>query len=352
VTPGQFQTRIKKGSVPAASLLLGPEAYERRRIKDALLATVPEGSVTQHDLAEVTIAEIVDDARALSLFAAERLIWVVNAELALPRGKVAAAEDEGDGDSPAGAADAAPLAAYMKDPTPGVTLVFEAIRYDFEGDDKRKQDRVRKFYASLPDVVELHKYSAQDARAEAETLVRNAGFRMDAAALDLLIEALGADIARVAVEIEKLSLFAGKRAIGVDDITELVPDARATTIFALVNALGRRDRARSLAILDTLTREGEYLPLALAFLSSQFRMALVAREAGLKSSQAIQGHFSRLGVPMWGSRAEQVYQTVSKFTQPQMERAIKLIYAADKGLRDARPDDRIVMETFITELVR
>ncbi len=147
---------------------------------------------------------------------------------------------------------------------------------------------------------------------------------MDPAALDLLIEALGADIARVAVEIEKLSLFAGNRVIGVDDITALVPDARATTIFALVNALGRRDRARSLGILDTLTREGEYLPLALAFLSTQFRMALVAREAGLKNSSQIQGHFSRLGVPMWGSRAEQVYQTVSKFTQPQMERAIRL----------------------------
>ena len=155
----------------------------------------------------------------------------------------------------------------------------------------------------------------------------------------------------MAVEIEKLSLFAGDRVIGVDDITALVPDARATTIFALVNALGRRDRARALGILDTLTREGEYLPLALAFLSTQFRMALVAREAGLKSSQQIQGHFSRLGVPMWGSRAEQVYQTVSKFTRPQMERALGLIYQADKGLRDARPDDRIVMETFIMELV-
>jgi DNA polymerase-3 subunit delta len=174
---------------------------------------------------------------------------------------------------------------------------------------------------------------------------------MDPAALDLLIEALGAEIARVAVEIEKLSLFAGNRAIGVEDIAALVPDARATTIFALVNALGRRDRARALGILDTLTREGEYLPLALAFLSTQFRMALVAREAGLKSSQQIQGHFSRLGVAMWGSRAEQVYQTVGKFNKPQLERALGLIYKADKGLRDARPDDRIVMETFIMELV-
>ena len=209
-----------------------------------------------------------------------------------------------------------------------MTLVFEAIRHDFEGEDKRKQDRVRKFYAAIPDVVELQKYSPQEARAEAESLIRQAGFRMDPAALDLLIEALGAEIARVAVEIEKLSLFAGDRVIGVEDITALVPDARATTIFALVNALGRRDRARALGILDTLTREGEYLPLALAFLSTQFRMALVAREAGLKSSQQIQGHFSRLGVPMWGSRAEQVYQTVSKFSKPQMERALGLIYTS------------------------
>ena len=350
MTPAQFQVRVKKGTVPAATLLLGPEAYERRRIKDALLGTVPADAVSQHDLGELTLAEILDDARALSLFASERVIWVVNAELALPRGRVAD-DEEGESGGAAGGGDAAPLAAYLKDPTPGVTLVFEGVRHDFEGEDKRKQDRVRKFYGAIGDVVELRKYSPQEARSEAEALIRLAGFRMDAAALDLLIEALGAEIARVAVEIEKLSLFAGDREIGVEDIAALVPDARATTIFALVNALGRRDRARALGILDTLTREGEYLPLALAFLSTQFRMALVAREAGLKSSQQIQGHFSRLGVAMWGSRAEQVYQTVSKFNKTQMERALGLIYKADKGLRDARPDDRIVMETFIMELV-
>jgi DNA polymerase III subunit delta len=352
MTPGQFQVRVKKGTVPPAVLLLGPEAYERRRIKDALLATVPADAVTQHDLAELTLAEILDDARALSLFSSERLIWIVNAELALPRGRGAAADDgEGESAGAPGGGDAAPLTAYLKDPTPGVTLVFEAIRHDFEGEDKRKQDRVRKFYSAIPDVVELQKYTPQAARNEAESLIRRAGFRMEPDALDLLIDSLGAEIARIAVEIEKLSLFGGDRVIGVEDIAALVPDARATTIFALVNALGRRDRARALGILDTLTKEGEYLPLALAFLSTQFRMALVAREAGLKSSQQIQGHFSRLGVAMWGSRAEQVYQTVSKFNKPQMKRALGLIYKADKGLRDARPDDRIVMETFIMELV-
>lgn len=355
MTPAQMMARIKKGELAPAYLLLGPEAYERRRIKEALIARMlgdagRENGFTQYDLGDVNLAEVLDDARALSLFAADRVIWVTNAEAALPRGRAAAAaEEDGDGESGA-SGDAAPLAEYMKDPSPGVVVVFEAIRFDFEGDDKKKLDRVRKFYSAIPDAVELQRYRVEDAMQEAQGLVRKAGFRIETPALGLLVEALGADIARIAVEIEKLALFARDRAVTEDDITSLVPDARSTTIFALVNALGRRNRGQALAVLDTLTREGEYLPLALAFLSTQFRMALVAREAGLRSAQQIQSHFSRQGVPMWGSRAEQVYQTVSKFSKEQLETAMVLIFEADKGLRSARPDDRVVMEQFVMKL--
>ena len=346
MTVPQLIARVKKGGPPPAVLLLGPEAYDRRRLKEALTAAFPEGSVTQHDLSELTLTEVLDDARSLSLFASERLIWIVNAEAALPRGKVSSDDDEGDG--PAG--DAAPLGAYMKDPTPGAALVFEASRFDFEGEEKRKQDRVRKFYSAIPDVIELRRYASHEARRETEALASRAGFRLDDAALDLLVEALGADIARIAVEIEKLSLFAGNRTVTIEDISALVPDARSTTIFALVNAVARRDRVRALEFLDTLTRDGEYLPLALAFLSTQFRLALVAREAGLKSGSQVQSHFTKMGVPMWGSRADQVYQTAAKFSKAQLERAMKSIFEADRGLRDARPDDRIVMEQFILRM--
>jgi len=354
VTSAQLLARVKKGAAPAVLLLLGPEAYQRSRIKREMAALVPEGAVTEHDLTQVTLAEVLDDARSLSLFAADRLIWVANAEAALPRGRAAAAEEEGEtetGGSGGAASGPGALAAYVRDPTPGAVLVFEASRYDFEGDDKRKLERAAKFYSAIADVVELRRMAAQEARREAEVLAAQAGVSLDADALDLLVEALAADLARIAVEIEKLALYAGGRKVEVDDIAALVPDARASSIFALVHALGRRDRARALEILDTLTREGEYLPLALAFLSTQFRLALAAREAGLKSAGQIQGHFTRLGIPMWGSRAEQVYQTAAKFGQPQLERAMKLIFETDRGLRDARPDDRVVMEQFILKLV-
>jgi DNA polymerase-3 subunit delta len=212
VTPGQFVARVKKNAAPPAALLLGPEAYERRRIKEALTALYAPDAIVQLDLAENTLAEALDDARSLSLFASERLIWVVNAEAVLPRGKSAAAEED-DGEGGGGAGDAGLLNEYLANPTPGVAVIFEASRFDFEGEDKRRQDRVRKFYGAIGEVVELRRFTPADARREAEALVRAAGFRMGPDALDLLVEALGADIARIAVEIEKLALFAGGREV-------------------------------------------------------------------------------------------------------------------------------------------
>src|SRR5579864_7992620 len=126
MTPGQLLARLKKNDLPAGILLLGPEAYQRRRLKEALTAAFPEGAMAEHDLNETALAAILDDARALSLFAADRLIWVLNAEGALPRGR-----SEEDGESEGAAGDAGTLADYLRDPTPGVTLVFEAMRYDF-----------------------------------------------------------------------------------------------------------------------------------------------------------------------------------------------------------------------------
>jgi len=352
MTPAQFLARVKRNEIAPAYLFLGAESYQARRSREALLDRVlgPEGrenGLTQYDLNESSLAQVVDDARSLSLFAAQRVIQVSNAEDALPRGRSV----EDDEDAGPGASSATELAEYMKDPSPGVVLLFEATRYEFEGEEKKKLERVRRFYSAVSETVELQRLSLEEAGREAQALALRAGISIEPAALDLLVEALGGDVARISVEIEKLSLFgAGGRCISIDDISELVPDARSTTVFALVSALGRRDRARGLGLLDTLCREGEYLPLALAFLSTQFRLALVSKESGLRSSQQIQGHFSRAGVPMWNSRAEQIGQTVSKFSKAQLERGLKLIFAADRDLRSARPDDRIVMERFVLDL--
>ncbi len=359
MTPAQFLARVKKNDIPPVILFLGQESYNRRRCREALTAACalePE----QIDMAESSLAAVIDDARAMSLFASERLMIAKAAETAMPRTSRAAAvaDDDGDDDDDAGAAtsgkraaasgEEALLAAYVKSPTPGVTLVFEATRWDFDGDDKTKTERVRKYYGAITEVVEFRRFTPDEARMELDRMARAAKIVLEPAAAEALVEALAADVGRIAVELEKLRLYG--KPITAEALPLLVPDARQSTIFALVNALGRRDRARSLEALDSLVREGEYLPLALTFLAGQFRMALVAKEANIKGSSQVQSHFQRAGVPMWGSRAEQIALTASKFSKVQLERGLSLIFDADRDLRSARPDDRTVIENFVVRL--
>jgi DNA polymerase-3 subunit delta len=230
-------------------------------------------------------------------------------------------------------------------------LVIDCARYEFEGEDKARLERAEKFFSMVQAKVEFRPYSPEAARSLTQRLAKEAGLQLGLAELALLLEATGGDASRIAVEIEKLRLFAGTgRKVTAEDIAALVPDAQATTIFVLVAALGRGDRARSLEVLDTLSREGEYMPLALTFLATQFRMALAAREAGLRGAGPIQAYFNKIGVRIWPERARQIEQTVEAFPKARLERAVQKVFEADRALRDARPDDRVVMEEMILAL--
>ncbi|HLH40301.1 MAG TPA: DNA polymerase III subunit delta [Bryobacteraceae bacterium] len=341
MTPDQFLDRLARQGPAAAYLFLGNEPFQRERARRALLEAAlgagdRESGFSHHDLDEETLASALDDARSLSLFAARRVIWISSAEAALPRG-------EAEAETPA-------LAEYLREPPPGTVVVIECSRYGFEGDDKSKMERVRKFYSAIPAQVEFHPYSPEAARAAAQKMARAAGLQLGLAELAVLLEATSGDVARIAIEIEKLRLFAGERKVTEQDIATLVADAQSSTIFALVAALGRGDRRRALEILDTLSREGEYMPLALSFLATQFRMALAAREAGLRNASQIQAHFTRLGARMWPQRAREIEQTVQAFPKERLKGAIVKLFEADRALRDARPDDRLVMEELIFEL--
>ena len=346
MSPEIFLRSLLKQEPAPAYLFLGPDAFERDRCRRALTdrRLTPEGreeGLTRVDLDETTIAAVLDDARSFSLFAPQRLIWVASAEAVLPRGRAVEEDNAGLQE----------LKAYMRDPSPGVTIVFDCQRFDFEGEDKAKLERVQKFYAAIPDHVEFRRYTVESARRVAQDLAKHNSLQIGTAELGMLVEALAGDAARIASEIEKLSLYAGTaRRITAEDIALLAPNAQETTIFALVAAMGRGDRRRSLDALDTLLRDGEYLPLALTFLSTQFRLALVAQEAGLKNPQQIQTWFTRQGVRVWRDRAEQISQTVSAFPAGKLQLAVEKISEADRALRDARPDDRVVMEELVFSL--
>jgi DNA polymerase-3 subunit delta len=347
LNPDQFLSKISKQPLAPAYLFLGQEGYQRRMCKEALLERALPGDARSSgfshiDLENATLTEVLDDARSLSLFSSDRVIWAAGAELALPR-RLAAADSEESGPS-----SASELAAYLKAPTPGTVLVFESSRYDFSGDDRPKLERVEKFFAAVPAVVEFRHFTPESSRFLAQTLARKFSLKLAGAELVTLLETTAGDANRLESEIEKLSLFVGSgRAVTAEDLRAMVPNAAQTTIFALVNALARRDRPQALEALDILVRDGEYLPLALTFLSTQFRLALAVREQRITSVPQAQSLFQKMGVRMWRERAEQIVSTAGIFKAEHLAKAIALIYETDKKFREGYKDDRTTMETLV-----
>ena len=262
MTPEQFLARLAKNGPEPAYLVPRPgsvraDALPPRAARRRFAARKErENGFTRHDLDRTPLAAALDDARALSLFASRRVIWLAGGRSRSPscaprprRQEDADAEDETGGAS---------LAAYLKEPTPDVTLVIDCSRYEFEGEDKPRMERVEAFFAAVPAKVEFRPVCAGGrAFPGPEASQRSRASNWVSAELALLLEATGGDASRIAMEIEKLRLFAGTaRKITADDIAALVPDAQSSTIFVLVAALGRGDRARALEILDTLSRVG------------------------------------------------------------------------------------------------
>ncbi|MCS7026456.1 MAG: DNA polymerase III subunit delta [Bryobacteraceae bacterium] len=345
--PQEFVGRIKQSAPAPVYLFLGPEMHRRRVCRRLLIEKhLPlesrEEGFTRYDLEEIALIDVLDDALSLSLFAAKRLIWASSAEAALPKGALPDREE-----LPAQAA----LRDYVNRPTPGVVIVFDSSRITYNAEDKSKMERLRKFYAAIPNVVEFHPYTEEEARKLAAEQAHRAGLQLGAAQLESLVESLGYDASRIVIEIEKLSCYAGGEATVSDEvIAALTPDARTATVFALVAALSRGDRGRSFELLQALVRDGEYLPLVLRSLSTQLRYALAAQEEGLRSASQVQNFFAKQGIAMWPSRAQQVHQLVTAFPQSRLEAAIQAVHEADKKLRDRSPDDRIVIEKLVLAL--
>ncbi|HYM09727.1 MAG TPA: DNA polymerase III subunit delta [Bryobacterales bacterium] len=351
--PAQFLMQAQKKRLAPGYVFLGNELFSgdgcRKALVEAALAPEErESGRIEYDLAETSLDRVIEEARTLSLFALARLIVAYNAENVLGRNREAAEEE--DASEPGSDV----LDSYFRNPTPGVVLLFEAVRLNWgDRDERKKLERLAKFFSAVPVHVELRRFDEPAALEGARSLARKSSLRIADALLAELVEALGLDMARIANEIAKLAVYAADgREITRDTLVALVPEARTSGLFELTDALASRNRTRALEILDTLTRMDVYMQLQVNFLAGLFRHALAIKEGGARNENDVNRLFNRLGLPIWPARARQALDTARRFSRQQLERALLALFEADRNLRRERPDDRVVMEKLVWELTR
>ena len=165
-----------------------------------------------------------------------------------------------------------------------------------------------------------------------ERLARDLGHAIRPAALDLLVDRTTLDLAGLASEIEKASLYAGAGVpIDREHVEAVGSIGHAAAVEGLADCLARGDRAGAHRAAAALLRAGEPPVRIVAFLAANLRRALhVAelREQGFDDDTVA----ARLGMPGWLVRRVGRGRSATV-----LERALETLRDLDLDLKRSRP---------------
>ncbi len=334
-------------------VLVGDEIFLYERCRRAVLkAFVPDAMrdfcLSEMDLGQETIFEVLDRAQTPSLMAPFQVVFLRNVKQLYTRG---AKKDE-----------FAAIDRYFKRPNPQALLIFVAdhlrIPADprrMDMDDKTKFERLRETLGDHCGIVELARADENDAMRWVSATAQEQATKIDPDAVRELVDALGADMMLIASELEKLLLYAyGRGRITLGDVETMVLSAKQRSLYELTDAISAKDRPRALALLHGLLNSsdaGEDAAIGhLYMLARTFRQMLVILEKNVRDSRAIwQALWQGFRMPPFA--ADDLIRQARRYkSRRDLTRALRLIARADLELRSSPPDKRIVLERLIYDL--
>lgn len=217
--------------------------------------------------------------------------------------------------------DAEPLLTYLGKANPSTVIVAVAS----------KIDKRIKLWSTLSKKGFLHTLEAPRqlapwVRAEAQAY----GVKMDPAAVNRLVDAVGNDLSRLTLAVEQLGLYAGRRPVTSDDVDDLVADTRERSVFELTDAIGAGDRSRALAAVASLCDQRESAVGVVVMLARHVRqMSLVHALRKQSVSRAEWG--SKLGVPPFV--VDKLIAQARSYRPEALAHATQQLAAADRALK-------------------
>lgn len=196
-----------------------------------------------------------------------------------------------------------------------------------------KLDKRLKLFAQLSKKGYLHVLDAPPARALGSWVKDEAkarGVKIDAAAVQRLVDAVGADLSRLALAVEQLSLYAGDRAVTSDDVDDLIADTRERSVFELTDAIGAADRARALAAVASLCDQRESAVGVVVMLARHIRQLSLLHH--MRATQTPRNEWAgRIGVPPFV--VDKLISQARSYTPSALATATRRLAAADRALK-------------------
>jgi DNA polymerase III delta subunit len=132
-------------------------------------------------------------------------------------------------------------------------------------------------------------------------------------------------------ELRKLAIYAGDRPIGPADVEALVSDTRPASLFAITNAIDRREPAAAAAALERAIGEGQPVLRIMAALEGRIADLIVARElaAGGAPPQELTKRVGRGNARM----AERIAESARRYSGAELEAMLRGLFEADLAIK-------------------
>ena len=330
---GDVVAAIERGEIAPVYALGGDEPYLVARCLSALRRAVlgeegasgPNLNLDVYDLREQPLAQLLNTARTLPMFATRRL--VVGRDLG-----ESTAEQQ------------APLLEYLRDPNPSTCLVL-LLAGKIDGRLKLVQTLRKGGY--LHEFNALKDWQVQDwLTAEA----RRRGLKLDPDAARALAEAAGPDLGRLSVCLEQVALHAGSEArLTAADVEAVIPESRARGVFELTKAIGAGQTERALALLGNLLRNREP-PLRIQYmLLRQLRQIWKAKELDRSGAPGPE-IAARVGLAPYF--LDDVLVPARRMSERALAQSFELLYQADRTLKSSRVDPDLQVARLVRGLAQ
>lgn len=175
------------------------------------------------------------------------------------------------------------------------------------------------------------------------------GGSLSSEAIELLAALIGPDLRLLELEIEKLLLYADGRQVTLEDVRALVSRARETSIFELVDCVGRRETDRALRLLHEMLDDLAPPLYLLAMLARQIRILIQVSQlqAQFLGKQEI---VSRLKLHPFV--VDKAMGQARNFTMAQLEAAHHRLVEADWAIKAGEQDGDLALDLLIVDLAR
>lgn len=207
--------------------------------------------------------------------------------------------------------------------------------------------RNTRLYKALETAGAVAEYSAPDRRklgAWVAKVAAEKGARIEPAAVDALVAAVGSDLRALDAELDKLVAYCGERATITPEDVESVVKAGVPAIWSFLDVLGARDVQGAVAALHALLVSGER-PLALFAASVRRIRQLASAKALAERGQSVTGIARELGVAEW--QAKKLIRQASRFEEAELIDALRGAAQAEADMKTSHGDAGLVLERWV-----